>query len=123
MTEQQPLLSLIKTLENLLFAIPISEDIVNKYNIIKESAFKKAHTDFTPISKSAYPSIGIKPATRQDGTGDYYAKKVNEIINYTEAYLKDIAKRVSHTLAMVTNTGELHFTCIILISLIRIRPY
>jgi hypothetical protein len=64
--ELQALTNLIKTLENLLFAIPISEDIVSKYNIIKESAYKKAHIEFTPITKALYPSIGLKPNQKND---------------------------------------------------------
>ena len=36
---QKTWLSLIRTLENLLFSMPIPEDVVSKYNIVKEMCY------------------------------------------------------------------------------------
>ena len=57
---QKTWLSLIRTLENLLFSMPIPEDVVSKYNIVKEMCYRKLDIPFTSISKSLYSNIGAK---------------------------------------------------------------
>ena len=104
MEQQSILTNLIKTLENLLFAMPIPDDIVAKYNIIKESACKKALIEFTPITKKQYPAIGIKPTKNEYGGGEPYIKKINDLKSYTDTYFKDIAKRITHTLSVINNS-------------------
>lgn len=48
-------------LENMFFSMPIPEEIMEKYNYLKESRYKKAGLPFAPITKLRYPSIGTVP--------------------------------------------------------------
>jgi len=53
--------SVLKILENMFFSMPIPEEIMNKYNYLKDVKYKRAGLHFTPITKTHYPSIGSTP--------------------------------------------------------------
>jgi len=53
--EVQALQAVLKVIENLFFSMPIPEEIISKYNFLKEAKFKAAGLYFTPITKSQLP--------------------------------------------------------------------
>ena len=63
--EQKALENVLQVLENLFFSMPIPEDIMEKYNYLKENKLKRVGLDFVPITKAQYPAIGTpsKPDT------------------------------------------------------------
>ena len=46
----------LKTLETMFFAMPVPEEIVDKYNFLKESRYKTAGITFTPVISAKSPS-------------------------------------------------------------------
>eukprot|EP00826_Nyctotherus_ovalis_P014433 TRINITY_DN14027_c0_g1_i1.p2 TRINITY_DN14027_c0_g1~~TRINITY_DN14027_c0_g1_i1.p2 ORF type:complete len:398 (-),score=101.80 TRINITY_DN14027_c0_g1_i1:1581-2774(-) len=52
--------TVLKVLENLFFSLPISEEITQKYNYLKENKYRHAGLFFSPVTKAQYPSIGTK---------------------------------------------------------------
>jgi len=59
-SEIKALQSMLKTVETMFFSMPIPEEVVAKYNFLKESKFRQANLDFIPITKSQFPLIGTK---------------------------------------------------------------
>ena len=57
---------LVRILENMLFSMPISEEIMEKYNFIKEKKYKQIGIPFVPINKLQYPSIGTVQKQEKD---------------------------------------------------------
>ena len=49
-------LNLLNILESLFFSMKIPPEIVNKYNLLKESAFTQLNIPFTPIEESKVQS-------------------------------------------------------------------
>lgn len=78
--------NLLKVLENMFFSMPIPEDIVQKYNFIKESRYKRMGIPFYPITKAQYPLIG----TKQGNTNEDYStsKLFMTALYYSELCIK-----------------------------------
>ncbi len=60
-SEARTLASMLKTAESLFFSMPIPEEIVAKYNYLKESKFKLSGIEFAPITRAQFPAIGTAP--------------------------------------------------------------
>lgn len=56
--EAKAIENVLKILENMFFSMPIPEEILDKYNFLKESKYKRAGLEYAPIKKTQYPSIG-----------------------------------------------------------------
>lgn len=53
----KPYLNLLKILEELFFTLTIPEDLVFKYNILKENTMAELSLPFEPITTQQYPNL------------------------------------------------------------------
>ena len=102
----KPVESVLKTLENMFFTMPIPEEIAEKYNYLKESKYKVAGLTFTPVTKTQYPTIGSidKPLHASEltntidlkGIEDSYASLNENCLALFEALFNQITDRILH---------------------------
>eukprot|EP00826_Nyctotherus_ovalis_P046135 TRINITY_DN5180_c0_g1_i10.p1 TRINITY_DN5180_c0_g1~~TRINITY_DN5180_c0_g1_i10.p1 ORF type:complete len:458 (-),score=80.30 TRINITY_DN5180_c0_g1_i10:215-1471(-) len=95
--EAKSLEGVIKVLETMFFSMPISEEIADKYNYLKEKKYKATGLKFVPITKAQYPSIGT--AGKSCSAGKYqelenlFISLFSNQASLLETILKDIIDR------------------------------
>ena len=90
--------SVLKVIENLFFSMPIPDEIMDKYNYLKENKFKRAGLEFVPITKLQYPTIGTVPKSGLDfgksqDIEDIFCNLYDDQVTLFEAVFNYIAER------------------------------
>ena len=65
---------MLRVLENMFFSMPVSEEIMEKYNYLKENRYRRVGLKFIPITKTQYPAIGTSSKIQE-----FYKAKELEI--------------------------------------------
>lgn len=79
--ETRALENVLKVLETMFFSMPIPEDIVSKYNFLKEKNLKRVGLEFAPITRLQFPLIG----SSQKPTASI--SESNKLIELEESYI------------------------------------
>eukprot|EP00826_Nyctotherus_ovalis_P028407 TRINITY_DN22447_c0_g1_i1.p1 TRINITY_DN22447_c0_g1~~TRINITY_DN22447_c0_g1_i1.p1 ORF type:complete len:303 (-),score=76.43 TRINITY_DN22447_c0_g1_i1:39-947(-) len=79
--------SVLKILESLFFSMPIPEEIVAKYNFLKETKYRAAGLDFSPITKAQVP---MRTASSRESDKDAQLDKTisNLSVEIMQAWIK-----------------------------------
>ena len=82
----ESLLKLLKIAEDLLFSLPLSTDIIEKYESIRRQVFLKCNIEYTQISLGVYPKIDPKAYTH------IIVKEIRKFLNFYEEILRNCEK-------------------------------
>ncbi len=104
--------SVLKVLESMFFSMPIPEEIMEKYNFLKENKFKRAGLDFVPITRAQYPSIGTtatkgpvaqEAAARSQELEDCFISLYDDQLSLFESIFNYITDRSTSLIDLIRN--------------------